>query len=179
MCIPKNRISTALALGARVVASVGRTLQGPHKMNEGHFFEDFEVGKRYDTYSRTITEGDHSLFCAMVGYHVPLFIDEEFAKRTPYGGRICPSSIVMSFSTAMTESLFRTTVVAMVSVDQGKFLGPVRPGDTIRTQVEVIGRKETSNPTRGVVVFRDTVLNQRNETVFQIDKTILIRRREA
>ncbi len=78
------------------------------------YFEDFLVGTKFDTYSRTITEGDQSLFCAMVGYHVPLFIDEEFAKRTRYGRRICPSSLVMSFSTAMTESLFRTNVIALV-----------------------------------------------------------------
>jgi hypothetical protein len=71
-------------------------------------YEDFTVGTRYPTYSRTITEGDHSLFCALVGYHVPLFIDEEFARKTPYGGQICPSHLIMSFSTGMTESLIRT-----------------------------------------------------------------------
>jgi len=41
----------------------------------------------------------------------------------------------------------------------------------------VLSKKETSDPTRGVVVFRDHVLNQRGETVFQIDKTTLIQRR--
>ena len=142
-----------------------------------YFFEDFEVGKRYTTYSRTVTEGDHSLFCALVGYHVPLFIDEEYAKKTQYGGRICPSSLTMSFSTAMTESLFRTNVIALLSVDHGKFLAPVRPGDTIRTEVEVLEQRPTSNPSRGIVVFRDHVLNQRDETVFQIDKTVMIKGR--
>jgi len=141
------------------------------------FFEDFQVGKKFDTYSRTITEGDHSLFCALVGYHVPLFIDEEYAKRSQYGGRICPSSVVMSFSTAMTESLFRTNVIALLSVDRGKFLWPVRPGDTIRTQVEVLDCKDTSDPGRGIVVFRDSVLNQHDKLVYQIDKTILLRRK--
>jgi len=143
------------------------------------FFEDFQVGEKFDTYSRTITEGDHSLFCALVGYHVPLFIDEEYARRSQYGGRICPSSVVMSFSTAMTESLFRTNVIALLSVDRGKFLSPVRPGDTIRTQVEVLECKATSDPGRGIVVFRDYVLNQHDKLVYQIDKTILLRRKSV
>jgi 3-hydroxybutyryl-CoA dehydratase len=143
------------------------------------FFEDFQVGDRYPTYGRTITEGDLSLFCAMVGYHVPLFIDEEYAKRTPYGGRIAPSAMIMAYSTGMTESLFRTTVLALLGVDRGRFLAPVRPGDTIRTEVEVISRKETSDPSRGIVVFRDRVINQRGETVFEIDKTVLIQRKKA
>jgi len=139
-------------------------------------WEEFEVGKRYQTYGRTVTEGDLSLFCAFVGYHVPLFIDEEYAKTTPYGGRIAPSAFTMSISTAMTESLFRTTVIALLSVERGRFLGPVRAGDTIRTEVEVISKRETKDPSAGVVVFRDHVLNQRDEIVFEIDKTTLIKR---
>ena len=55
------------------------------------FFEDFEVGQRHSTYGRTITEGDHSLFCALVGYHVPLFIDEEYAKKHHTGDASCPA----------------------------------------------------------------------------------------
>ncbi|ETX07738.1 MaoC family dehydratase [Candidatus Entotheonella palauensis] len=143
------------------------------------YFEEFEVGARYPTYARTITEGDMSLFCALVGYHVPLFIDEEYAKQTPYGGRIAPSALTMSISTGMTESLYRTTVVGIVGVDRGRFLAPVRPGDTIRTEVEVVSKRETSKPEQGLVVFRDHVLNQRDETVFEIDKTVLIKRRQG
>jgi 3-hydroxybutyryl-CoA dehydratase len=141
------------------------------------YWEEFEVGARYPTYGRTVTEGDLSLFCAFVGYHVPLFIDEEYAKTTIYGGRIAPSSFTMSISTAMTESLFRNSMVALLSVDNGRFLGPVRAGDTIRTEVEVVSKRETRDTSRGVVVFRDHVLNQRAETVFEIDKTTLIQRK--
>lgn len=141
------------------------------------YWEDFEVGARYPTYGRTITEGDLSLFCAFVGYHVPLFIDEEYARRTPYGGRIVPSAMTMAFSTAMTESLFRTTMIALLAVERGRFLAPVRPGDTITTEVEVVSKKEASDPGRGVVVFRDHVVNQRGEVVFEIDKVTLIQRR--
>ena len=110
---------------------------------------------------------------------MPLFIDEEYAKQTRYGGRIVPSSMIMSISTGMTESLFRTTMDGLLAVDRGRFLAPVRPGDTVRTEVEVLEKKPTSNPKRGVVVFRDHLLNQRNETAYQIDKTVLILRQGA
>lgn len=144
---------------------------------QSYFFEDFPVGAKFDTYGRTITEGDHSLFCALVGYHVPLFIDEEVAKQSRYGRRICPSSLVMSFSTAMTESLFRTNVIALMAVSNGRFPAPLYPGDTIRTQVEVVGSKPTRDPKQGIVVFRDTVVNQHETVVYQIEKTVLIRRK--
>ena len=140
------------------------------------FWEEFELGKRYQTYGRTVTEGDLSLFCSFVGYHVPLFIDEEYAKRTQYGGRIAPSAFTMSVSTAMTESLFRNTVISLMSVERGRFLAPVRAGYTIRTEVEVLEKKETRNPEKGIVTFRDHVLNQKDETVFQIDKIVMLKR---
>ncbi len=143
------------------------------------YWEDFEVGCRYPTTSRTITEEDHLKFCKLVGYDVPLFLDEEYAKTTPYGGRICPSHLTMSFSTAMTGRLFAGTVLALVAVERGRFFGPVRPGDTIRTEVEVVEKKASSDVTRGTVTFRDYVINQRDETVFQIDKITLLKRRPA
>jgi acyl dehydratase len=77
----------------------------------------------------------------------------------------------------MTESLFRTNVLALMAVSNGRFPAPVRPGDTIRTQVEVIDARTTSDPAQGIVVFRDSVFNQHDKLVFQIDKTVLIRRK--
>lgn len=143
------------------------------------YYEEFEVGRRYPTYGRTITEGDLSLFCALIGYHVPLFIDEEYAKTTAYGGRIVPSAMIMAISTGQTESLFRTTVIGLLAVERGRFLAPVRPGDTVTTEVEVISMRGTSDPGQGLIVFRDHLLNQHGETVYQIDKTTLIRCRPA
>ena len=145
----------------------------------GYYWEAFEVGQRYPTMSRTITEEDHLQFCKLVGYEVPLFLDEAYAKTTPYGGRICPSHLTMSFSTAMTGRLFADTILGLIAVERGKFLKPVRPGDTIRTEVEVVDKKVSSDVRRGIVVFRDHVINQRDETVFQMDKITLVKRKPA
>ncbi len=143
------------------------------------YWEDFEVGARYPTYGRTITEGDLSFFCAYVGYHVPLFIDEHAARKTRYGGRIVPSAMIMALSTAMTESLYRHTMVGQLSIENGKFLAPVRPGDSISTEVEVIFKRETKNREHGLVTFRDHVTNQDGVLVFQVDKATLVARRNG
>ena len=142
-------------------------------------FEDFEVGARYPTRTRTITDEDHEAFCRLVGYEVPLFLDDAFARGLGLPGRICPSHLIMSFSTAMTGDLFTDTVIALVGIDHARFLAPVRPGDTIRTEVEVVEKRATSRGDRGLVVFRDHVYNQRDEEVFSNDKTVLIKRRAA
>jgi 3-hydroxybutyryl-CoA dehydratase len=145
----------------------------------GFHWEDFEPGRRFDTYGRTITEGDLSFFCAFVGYHVPLFIDEHAARKTAYGGRIVPSGMIMALSTAMTESLYRDTMLGQLSIENGRFLAPVRPGDTIRTEVEVVSRRESRDPSRGIVTFRDHVTNQDGVEVFRVDKVTLVARRGA
>ncbi|HZN25723.1 MAG TPA: hypothetical protein VFB75_15970, partial [Burkholderiales bacterium] len=70
------------------------------------WFEDFEVGARLPTRTRTITDADHEAFCSLVGYEVPLFLDDAYARSQGLRGRICPSHLIMSFSTAMTGDLF-------------------------------------------------------------------------
>jgi acyl dehydratase len=142
------------------------------------YFEDFEVGRIYPTYSRTITEADLVMFCALVGYKTPMFIDEHYAKKTRFGGRIVPSSLTMAYSTAMTESFFRTTIVAHLASNNATFHAPVRPGDTIKTDVEVVS-KESRSPKSGVVVFRDHVTNHDGVLVYSVDKTVLISRRPS
>lgn len=141
------------------------------------FFEDFEPGARYPTRSRTISDADHEAFCRLVGYEVPLFLDDAYAKGQGLPGRICPSHLIMSFSTAMTGVLFEGSLIALLAIENAKFLGMVRPGDTLRTEVEVLEKRPTSKSDRGIVVFRDHVYNQAGHEVFRNDKVTLLRRR--
>jgi acyl dehydratase len=143
----------------------------------GRCFEDFEVGARYSTRVRAISDADHEAFCRLVGYEVPLFLDDAYARAQGLPGRICPSHLVMSFSSAMTGDLFAESVIALLAIENARFLAMVRPGDTIRTEVEVVEKRDTSKPDRGIVVFRDHVYNQEGSEVFRNDKVALLRRR--
>jgi acyl dehydratase len=146
-------------------------------MSFTRYFEDFDLGARYPTRSRLVTDADHDAFCRLAGYEVPLFLDDDYARARGLPGRICPSHLIMSFSSAMTGDLFEGSVIALVGLERARFLLPVRPGDTLRTEVEVVEKRDSSQPDRGVVVFRDHVYNQRGEEVFCNDKVTLIRRR--
>ena len=141
------------------------------------YFEDFEVGVRYPTRTRTITDEDQLAFCRLTGYDVPLFLDDAYAKGQGLPGRICPSHLIMSFTSAMTGDLFYASLIAMVGIERARFLAPVYPGDTLRIEVEVIEKRPSSRPDRGVVTFRDHVCNQHGAEVFCNDKIVLLRRR--
>ena len=48
----------------------------------GLYFEDFEVGRQFPTYGRTITEGDLSLFCSfavVLGVLLEVFLTSSWA----------------------------------------------------------------------------------------------------
>ena len=141
------------------------------------YYEDFEVAFRYPTRSRRITDADHEAFCRLVGYAVPLFLDDEYARTRGLPGRICPSHLIMSFSTAMTGDLFQESILALLAIENARFLAMVRPGDTLRTEVEVLEKRDTGKPDRGIVVFRDHVYNQEGAEVFRNDKVALIKKK--
>lgn len=147
-------------------------------MSLTHYFEDFQVGQKFKSYGRTITEADLAMFCALVGYHTPMFIDEHYAKSTRFGGRIVPGSLTASYSTASIEILFRESIVAHLSNREARFLAPVRPGDTITTHVEVIGKEDKGKP-HGMISFRDTVTNQEGTVVYTVEKTTLVAKKNA
>jgi acyl dehydratase len=83
----------------------------------------------------------------------------------------------MSFSTAMTGDLFADSIIALLAIENARFLAPVHPGDTLRTEVEVLEKRDSGKPDRGIVVFRDHVYNQGGAEVFRNDKVALLRRR--
>jgi len=81
----------------------------------------------------------------------------------------------MSFSTAMTGALFSESILGLLALENARFLAPVRPGDTLRTEVEVVNKRLTSDARKGVITFRDHVYNQAGNLVFQNDKIALIK----
>jgi 2-methylfumaryl-CoA hydratase len=68
--------------------------------------------------------------------------------------------------------------VANLGYAEGQFLRPVYPGDTLRSQSEVIGVKQNSNGKTGVVYVRTVGLNQRDEAVLRYVRWVMVRKRD-
>jgi 3-hydroxybutyryl-CoA dehydratase len=66
-----------------------------------------------------------------------------------------------------------------IGLDEVRWTAPVRPGDTLRAEVEVIARSEAPRRGRGRVVFGFTVRNQRGETVLTFRALSLVASRAA
>jgi acyl dehydratase len=144
----------------------------------GLHFEDFEPGRQFSSASRTITEADVVNFAGLSGDFNPLHTDQTFAEKSIIGQRIAHGMLSMAVATGLANrtGIFEgTTVALMQQVIQYK--GMVKFGDTIRITMTVKERKETKNPSRGVVVFDVPILNQRDEVVVQGEWTLMMTRR--
>ena len=142
-------------------------------------FEDGEVGFRFETPSRTVTEADLVAFSGISGDFNPLHTDERFAAGSIYGERIAHGALVLSLTTGLRQrvGLFDGTLMGLLEIRSWRFSAPVRIGDTIRVACEITELRETSKPDRGLMVQRIDVLNQDDTVVASGEFVMLLRRR--
>ncbi len=147
----------------------------------GLYWEEWEIGAEFLTAGRTVTEADIVAFAGISGDYNPLHIDEEFCKKTPFGGRIAHGPLVYAIAAGLLFQLhlYDDTLIAFLGFDSLKFTKPVKPGDTIRARATVLEKRETSNPSRGVMKRRLEVLNQRGEVVQEGVQAFLLQRKPA
>jgi itaconyl-CoA hydratase len=58
--------------------------------------------------------------------------------------------------------------------EQVRFLAPVKPGDTLYAETEIVEARATSKPSRGIIKFKDVAKNQRGEVVMEALRTMLV-----
>jgi acyl dehydratase len=143
------------------------------------FFEDVEIGFRFETPRRTVTEADLVAFSGVSGDFNPLHTDSVFAAESIYGERIAHGALVVSLVTGLRHrvGLFDGTLMGLLEIRNWRFAVPVRIGDTIRAVTEVTALEETSKPDRGIMVQRIEVLNQEDTVVQDGEFVMLLRRR--
>ena len=61
---------------------------------QGKFFEELEVGDRFTSHRRTMTETDIVNFTCLIGLINPLFTDVEFASEKGFGSRVVPGRLL-------------------------------------------------------------------------------------
>jgi acyl dehydratase len=147
----------------------------------GKYFEDFQVGARFVTAGRTITEPDIMSFIGLAGIYEELYTNHEYiARETLFKRRFAPGPLTFALAEGLVlqTGLFHHTGLAFLEM-QMKFVAPVFLGDTIKVEVEVTHKRETRHPDRGIVTFAHTVRKQTGEVAVEMTKVRMIRRRPA
>ena len=149
------------------------------KTNAGRFFEDYAVGQvLHHAVPRTVGAGERALYHALYPARHALYSSDAFAQSC--GLPVSPLDDLIAFHIIFGKTVpdVSLNAVANLGYAQGRWLQPVWPGDTLRSQSEVIGLKQNSNGKTGVVYVRTTGLNQRGETVMEYVRWVMVRKRD-
>lgn len=144
------------------------------------YYEDFEVGQSWLSPRRTITEADIVMFAALTGDYNPVHTDEEYARNSPFGGRILhgPAGFAIATGLEFRLGIKEGTAVAFLGMSWD-FKGPVKIGDTVRVTQTVRSKRLTKKSDVGIVFFDVALVNQRGEGVQQGEWKVMFRCRKT
>lgn len=149
------------------------------KTNPGRFFEDYRVGQVIrHAVPRTVSGGERALYHALYPARHALYSSDEFARAC--GLPSSPIDDLAAFHIVFGKTVpdVSLNAVANLGYAEGRWLKPVYPGDTLRSESEVIGLKQNSNGKTGVVWVRTRGMNQRDDVVMEYCRWVMVRKRD-
>jgi 3-hydroxybutyryl-CoA dehydratase len=131
-------------------------------------FDEITIGQTAE-YERVITVADIQKFAEVSGDHNPVHMDEDFAKKTIFKGRIAHGLLSATFiSTLLASKLPGPGTIYLQQ--ELKFLKPVRIGDKIITKVEVLEK----DPEKKRITLSTICVNQDDKTVIDGKAVVMI-----
>jgi acyl dehydratase len=138
-------------------------------MSKELYFEDFYVGQRFDSIgSYKVTAAEIKEFGQKYDPQ-PFHLDQTAGEGSFFKGLAASgwltAAIVMRLR---VQSITVAGGMIGAGVEEMRWTTPVRPGDTIRSEIEVLGvRHSQSRKDYGIVRTRSIAYNQRNEIVLR------------
>jgi acyl dehydratase len=142
-------------------------------------FEDFKIG-HFGTFGpRHVTREEILAFAAEFDPQ-PMHLDEEAAKRSMLKGLSGSGWHLGSLTMRMLADGFisRTASLGSPGVNEMRWLAPLRPGDDLTLDVDVVeARVSRSRPSTGIVTFKCTVRNAAGVVLCEMESPIIVGRR--
>ena len=140
-------------------------------VGRGFTFDDLEVGTQFRTHRRTILEADLAAFINLAWLSEELFAVEEAGKK-----RLVPGALVYSFAEGLLLPTMQDTGLAFLNATLD-VKAPTVVGDTIHVECEVTEQRPASKGERGLVRFKNKVVNQRGEVVLEYNPLRLLKKK--
>ena len=140
------------------------------------YFEDIDEGTVWWG-GGVVVDREEMLDYARKNDPWPFHVDDEAAKRAPFGGLIASGGYTITL-------WYRSMIPVWHGQDSGAFLGgvdwqlrfvnPVRPGDRLRNKWTLLEKRPSSNPGRGIWKPLNEMMNQNEEVVLSIKEVLLM-----
>lgn len=143
------------------------------------YWEDFKIGEEVVTQSITITDAHLVNWAGLTMDFYPLHMDEEYAKKTIFKGRIAhgPLTFAMAVGLVYLTGIYGDSILAWLGIENMRIPAPVKIGDTIRVHAKVKDKSETKDPKRGIIILSWEIKNQRDENVMTLDYILMVHRK--
>ena len=148
----------ALGMGTRVKSFVSIVAQ---------HFEDLSVGQKFGSGSQIVEASEITEFAGKFDPQ-PFHLSDESARHTILGGLAASGWHTASVSAnLLINSEFKlASGIVGLSVDELRWTSPLRPGDELNVETEILElRPSKSRPLYGVVKARITTFNQNHDIV--------------
>lgn len=145
------------------------------------FLDDLAPGQRFTSPGLTLTEAEIIDFAWRYDPQ-PFHLDANAAADSPYGGLIASGfqSLAICFRLFIQSGVLAESSMGSPGIDELRWLAPVRPGDTLHSEIEVLEvRPSNSKPDRGIARLKYQAVNQRGEAVLSFVVMHLLRRKPA
>ena len=143
------------------------------------YLDDLTPGQRFTSPGLTLSEAEIIDFAWRYDPQ-PFHLDVNAAAESPYGGLIASGfqSLAICFRLLIQSGVLAESSMGSPGIDELRWLAPVRPGDTLHSEIEVLEvRPSSSRPDRGIARLKYQAVNQRGETVLSFIVNHLLRRR--
>lgn len=148
------------------------------QLNTGFYVDELELGTRFRSRARTVTEADLVAFINLSWLNEELFTNTSDRSHMAISGRVVPAALVYAFAEGLITPSMQGTGLAFLDAEL-QVAVPTFVGDTMHVECEVIERRPTSKPGRGLVRTRNAVVNQDGKTVLTYTPLRMMRMRPA
>jgi acyl dehydratase len=143
------------------------------KLYLGRSFDQLRLEDEFET-SLTLTEAHIAIGAGLFCDFNPLHVDETFAAKSRFGGRIAHGYLTSNVMAAPLGMLFHGTAIAYVE-HHIRFTHPVRAGDTLKVQWRVAALDAKPKIEGGLVTLSGICTNQEGIEVANAEARMLVR----
>jgi acyl dehydratase len=142
------------------------------------WFEDLAVGMRFRSPERVVTREDIKRFAAEFDPQ-PFHLDEAAAEKTPLKGLAASGwhTAAVAMRLAIETRPFGPHPLLGLGVDELRWLAPVRPGDVLHLEGEVVELIPSKSKPQGIAKVKWTAFNQRGKAVYTFTPLGIVPRR--
>jgi len=143
------------------------------------WFDDLKLGMRFKSAEAITISRDDILRFAAEFDPQPFHLDEAAAEKSILGGLAASGwhTAALAMRLAITARPFGPHPLFGAGVDELRWLKPVRPGDTLRLEGEVIELVPSKTRPQGIARVKWTAFNQNGEAVYTFHPIAIVPRR--